>query len=117
MMMADDGEYAAKRFKRRADFFADDGMLSHDFCFRRVQGSGFKKDTFRDSDFADVVKPAGTAEFLQVFFFKTKTFPQLLCVVHQKFRMAIPHILLRVDTLSQGKYCGLRLLIHVNLEV
>ncbi len=92
MVMANDGKDGAKRFEGRADFFSDDGMLAHDLDFVCIQRAGFKEDTFRHGKFADVMKPAGDAEFLQIFFGKTETFPQLLGVGHQQVRVTVAEV-------------------------
>src|SRR6266849_8684793 len=116
MMMANDGENGAKRLEGRADFFADDGMLAHDLCFHSVQRAGLKKDTFRYGKFADVVKPAGDAEFLHIFLAKAKTFSQLLGVGHKKVRVAVAEVSLGIDAARQRKERGLSLLVHIGFE-
>lgn len=67
VMVANDRENGAKRFVGSADLFAKNGMLAHDFCFGGIQRTRLLKDTFGHGNFADIVKPAGDAQFESVF--------------------------------------------------
>jgi hypothetical protein len=116
MMVTNDRENGAKRFERCADLFAGDRMFANDADFCGVERAGLEKDMFRNSNFADIVQPAGDAELENVFVAKAETSSQELGVVQKEIGMAVAEILFRVDAVGEGEKSGSSLFVHIGFE-
>src|SRR5712664_4241841 len=117
MMVANEGQYMAERFERRADLLSNEGVFLDNLALGGIERTGLGKYPIGDSDFADIVEQPRDSQRVKIVLGQTKALSESHRIVGNAHTMRLLKWISHFDALWERKEYGFSLFVDVGFHL